>query len=171
MFISLDISIFLMEIFEQQLEEAKKALKTADHLAYITYPLVLDNKLMLLIIENIYNSLLKTMDAFLNYDKYYKRIPVVPANTEEKISAFRSEICKRYNIDLDIVFMIKDLKAIAETRKNSNMEFFRKNEIVIVAEEFSRVKTLNLKKVKDYINSTKVLVNKADSIIKHARRF
>ena len=160
-----------MEIFEQQLEEAKKALKTADHLAYITYPLVLDNKLMLLIIENIYTALKKTMDSFLNYDKYYKRIPVVPERTEEKISVFRSEICKRYNVNPDIVLMIKDLKAISETRKNSNMEFFRREEIVIVAEEFSRVKTLNLKKVKDYINSTKVLVNKADSIIKHARRF
>ena len=160
-----------MEIFEQQLEEAKKALKTADHLAYITYPLVLDNKLMLLIIENIYTALKKTMDSFLNYDKYYKRIPVVPERTEEKISVFRSEICKRYNVNPDIVLMIKDLKAISETRKNSNMEFFRREEIVIVAEEFSRVKTLNLKKVKDYINYTKVLVNKAESIIKNARRF
>ena len=160
-----------MEIFEQQLEEAKKALKTADHLAYITYPLVLDNKLMLLIIENIYTALKKTMDSFLNYDKYYKRIPVVPERTEEKISVFRSEICKRYNVNPDIVLMIKDLKAISETRKNSNMEFFRREEIVIVAEEFSRVKTLNLKKVKDYINYTKGLVNKAESIIKNARRF
>ena len=160
-----------MEIFEQQLEEAKKAVKTADHLAYITYPIVLDNKLMLLIIENIYSALLKTMDSFLNYDKYYKRIPVVPEKIDEKISVFRSEICKRYNISSDIVLMAKDLKTITETRKNSNMEFFRKNEIVIVAEEFTRVKTLNLKKVKDYINATKLLVNKADSIIKNARRF
>ena len=67
-----------MEPFELQLEEAKKALKTADHLAYITYPLVTDNKIMLLIAENLYTSVIKAIDAFLNYDRYYKRIPIVP---------------------------------------------------------------------------------------------
>ena len=160
-----------MLLHQELSKKASSYFRTADHLAYITYPLVLDNKLMLLIIENIYTALKKTMDSFLNYDKYYKRIPVVPERTEEKISVFRSEICKRYNVNPDIVLMIKDLKAISETRKNSNMEFFRREEIVIVAEEFSRVKTLNLKKVKDYINYTKVLVKKAESIIKNARRF
>ena len=160
-----------MELFEQQLEEAKKALKTADHLAYITYPLIMDNKLMLLIAENLYTSIIKTIDSFLNYDKYYKRIPTVPEQHEEKIRVFRTEICKRYNISPEIMLMIRDIKTISDTRKNSNMEFFRRKELVIITEEFSRVKTLNLKKVKDYINTTKLLVNKADAIIKNARRF
>ena len=160
-----------MEPFELQLEEAKKALKTADHLAYITYPLVLDNKLMLLIAENIYRSIIKTIDSLLNYDKYYKRIPVVPENQEEKIMMFRTEICRRYNISPEIILMIKDIKAIAESRKNSDLELFRKKELIIITEDFSRAKTLSLKKVKDYINTTKLLVNKADLILKNARRF
>ncbi|MBS3171546.1 hypothetical protein J4449_02965 [Candidatus Woesearchaeota archaeon] len=160
-----------MEPFEMQIEEAKKALKTADHLAYITYPLVADNKLMLLIAENLYNSIIKTICALLNYDRYYKRIPVVPEDSDEKIILFKTEICKRYNIDTDIILMIKDIKAIAESRKNSNMELFRKKELVIITEDFSRAKTLSLKKVKDYINTAKILVNKADSILKNARRF
>ena len=67
--------------------------------------------------------------------------------------------------------MIKDIKAIAESRKNSNMELFRKKELVIITEDFSRAKTLSLKKVKDYINTAKILVNKVDSILKNARRF
>ncbi len=159
-----------MEPFEIQLEEAKKALKTADHLAYITYPLVSDNKLMLLIAENLYNSIIKTIEAMLNYDRYYKRIPVVPEESDEKIIVFKNEVCKRYNINTDIILMIKDIKTIAESRKNSNMELFRKKELVIITEDFTRAKTLSLKKVKDYINSTKLLVNKAESILKNARR-
>ncbi|MEK6936689.1 MAG: hypothetical protein AABW58_01305 [Nanoarchaeota archaeon] len=160
-----------MEPFETQLEEAKKALKIADHLAYITYPLIMDNKLMLLIVENLYNSIIKTIDSMLNYDKYYKRIPSVPENPEEKIIVFKNELCRRYNINTEIIFMIKDIKAIAESRKTSDMELFRKKELVIITEDFSRAKTLSLKKVKDYINATKILVNKADSILKNARRF
>ena len=160
-----------MENFEQQLEEAKKAIRTADHLAYITYPLIMDNKLMLLIAENLYTAIIKTIDSFLNYDKYYKRIPVAPENPDEKIMIFKTEICKRYNISPEVMLMIKDIKTISDTRKDSDMEFFRKKELVIITEEFSRVKTLNLKKVKDYINTTKLLVNKADAIIKNARRF
>lgn len=160
-----------MEPFETQLEEAKKALRTADHLAYITYPLIMDNKLMLLIAENLYNSITKTIDSLLNYDRYYKRIPVVPENSDEKIAVFKSEICKRYNISPEIMLMIKDIKTISDSRKNSNMELFRKKELIIISGDFSRAKTLSLKKVKDYINTTKLLINKTDAILKNARRF
>ena len=35
-----------MEIFFEQIEEAKKAVKLADHLTYVTFPLIGDDKIM-----------------------------------------------------------------------------------------------------------------------------
>jgi len=160
-----------MEIFLEQIEEAKKCIKIADHLAYVTYPLVNDIKIINLITDHIFNSLTNSIDSLLNYERYYKRISNIPSSFENKFIIFKLEVSKRYNIPGDIILLIKDIKDIIETRKKNNYQFLRGNNIILCTDEF-RTKTLNLKKVKDYINSTKFLVNKVNTIIgKNARRF
>ena len=52
-----------MERFRQLVKEANKAFETADHLTYMTYQIVKDIKLMIMITENLYNALEKGMDA------------------------------------------------------------------------------------------------------------
>lgn len=160
-----------MEIFLKQLADARKYLNNADHLAYVTYPLVNDMKIILLITENILNSLVNIVDAFLNYERYFKRISNIPDDFQNKLNIFKTEISKRYNLDHEIVLMIKDLMEIVETSKNSSFQFQRGNNIVLCTSQF-RTKTLSLKKVKDYINAVKILNGKAGRIIDYnAGRF
>ena len=63
-----------MDIFKNLIYEANKAFNTADHLAYVTYPLVNDTKVITLITEHLFNALEKGMDALLYIERLYKRI-------------------------------------------------------------------------------------------------
>lgn len=49
------------------LEQAKKHIQTADHLAYITFPFIKENKLLLKILEELNSSILNIMNAILQY--------------------------------------------------------------------------------------------------------
>ena len=153
-----------MEIFLKHLADAKKYLNNADHLAYVTYPLVNDTKIILLITENVLNSIVNIVNAFLYYERYFKRISNVPEDFQNKLNIFKTEISKRYNISPDFVLMAKDLKEMVETAKNSSFQFQRGNNIILCTSQF-RTKTLSLKKVKDYINAVKILNVKAGRII------
>ena len=160
-----------MDIFLEQIEEAKKALKIADHLTYITFPLIGDEKIINMITDNLQISLIKAIEALLNYEKYYKRIVSVPENFEDKFYIFKDEVSKRYNINNETILSVKDINEIANNRKKSHTNFLKKDNFVLFTNEY-KVKTLNLKKIKDYINIAKVLINKVDMVIgKNARRF
>ena len=158
-----------MEIFLEQIAEAKKALKVADHLTYVTFPLIGDDKIMNMILDNLQISLLKSVDALLNYEKYYKRIVTVPENFEDKFGVLKTEVSKRYNINNETILTIKKLNDVVNNRKKSGSEFLKKDNILLFNEY--KTNTLNLKKIKDYINIAKLLINKINTIVgQNARR-
>ena len=152
-----------MEIFSEQIEEAKKALKVADHLTYVTFPLIGDEKIMNMITDNLQISLIKSVDALLNYEKYYKRIIAVPENFEDKFGVLKTEVSKRYNITNETLLVIRDINEVVNNRKKTGAEFLKKDNVLMFNEY--KTKTLNLKKIKDYINITKLLINKINTIV------
>ncbi len=152
-----------MDLFLEQIEEAKKALRIADHLAYVTFPLIGDEKITNMITNNLQISAIKSLEALLNYEKYYKRISNIPETFDDKFDIFKMEVSKRYNIGSEIIFTIKEINDISSKKDlNLNFDFFQDN---------YKFKKLGLKKIKEYINIVKLLVNKIDFIIgKNARR-
>ena len=158
-----------MEIFSEQIEEAKKALKVADHLTYVTFPLIGDDKIMNMITDNLQISLLKSVDALLNYEKYYKRILTVPENFEDKFGILKTEVSKRYNLTNETLLVIRDINEVVNNRKKTSGEFLKKDNVLMFNEY--KTKALNLKKIKDYINIAKLLINKINTIVgQNARR-
>lgn len=160
-----------MELFFEQIEEAKKALKIADHLTYVTFPLIGDEKIMIMIADNLNISLNKALEAILNYDKCYKRISNVPEDFENRLDIFKSEVSKRYNISNETTFMIKELKEIIDAKKKQSSGLLKKDNLFLFSNDY-KFKTLNLKKIKEYINMAKLFINKVNTIIgNNARRF
>ena len=51
-----------MESVLNLVDRANKSLNTADHLTYMTYPLLKDVKLVITIIDNLYNAYVCAMD-------------------------------------------------------------------------------------------------------------
>lgn len=160
-----------METFKRLVGEANKSLKTADHLTYVTFPLINDIKLMVTITENLNIALTKGMEAILHYDRLYKRIPAYADNFVAKFDMFKSRSAVRYNFPREDLLLINDVREIIEHRQKSPMEFIRRDKFVICSNNY-RMKTITLDKVKEYINRAKGFMAKVNRIYEqNDRRF
>jgi hypothetical protein len=65
---------------------------------------------------------------------------------------------------------MKDLREIIRNRKESPMEFIRKDKYVICSEDYG-MKTITIDKVKNYIFQSKSFIIKLNTMFKNARIF
>ena len=158
-----------MERFQQYLLEAKKAFETADHLAYVTFPLVNDSKLLLLITENVQRALNHSMNALLSYDELYKRIPPLPSDFSARFELFKNFTARRYNISRENILLIGDINSILTHRRKSPIEFARKDKFIIASDTY-KLKMLTLNKVRNYVLASKKFIDKVSEVLKHVDR-
>lgn len=141
------------------LEEAKKSLKMADHMIYITYPLLKENRLLIKILEQLYLVMLNVVKAVLQHEYYYKRIEL-QSNAEANFSIFTS-IAKRYSITTEQVQNIKNVLMLTEKHKRSPVEFVRKDKFVILSDNNS-IETITAEMIKHFINDAKDILRKTE---------
>jgi len=144
---------------------AIRSIKRADHLTYMTLPLVKDNRLILSIMENIQISFLQGMDALLEYERLYKRIMPLPQNFESRYAIFRDKLINKYDITSQEAELIKTLRETIKAHKNSPIEFSRPDKFVICNEDY-RVRTISVQEIKQYILTAKGFLRKVENIIK-----
>jgi len=154
-----------MEKLKELVKKANQHLKTADHLTYVTYPLVKDIKLLLNIIENLNKSMTLGMEAVLRYDKLFKRISPYPDNFEAKFLVFQKSSVMRHAIKGEQVSLIEELNNIINKHKQSPMVFQRKDKLVISNHNY-RLKTLTIEDVKRYLPNAKLFIFKVNNILK-----
>jgi len=159
-----------MDEIIQLVIRSNKHFNTADHLTYVTYPLIKDIKLLMNIIDNVYKAMLLGMDAVLGYDRLFKRISQFPDDFKTKIEIFKTSCAKRYNIQREHIVLIEDLRNMVEHRDKSPMEFIRRDKFVVMDGDF-RMKTLNYDKVKGHVNSAKGFIIKVNKILKNDRGY
>ena len=153
-----------MERYSMLLKEANKFLANADHMTYTSYPLLNDPKLVVAIAENLHRAIVTAIDAFLHYEYLYKRVDIVPYEQNMKIDLFERHVIRNYKFDDEIIDYVKDLRGLIEFRKKSPLEFVRKDNFVILSENYSS-KILNFKKIKEYLNNTKKFMIKVNGIL------
>lgn len=154
-----------MESVLKLVDKANKSLQVADHLTYITYPLLNDVKLIVTITENLYNSYVCAMDAFLAYERLYKRIPSLPEDFNSRFDIFKTKIVKRYNIDREHVLLMDDLKKIIDHRRKSPIEFIKKDKFIICSDTY-KMKTINYDKIKEYLNKSKPFFTRLNKVLR-----
>lgn len=157
-----------MEDVSALLRESNLLLQRADHLLYITYPLIKDNKLLISILENLSSSLIKAMEAVLYYERMYKRIDMFADSFEVKFDIFKEKCAKTYNIEREFVVLIEDLKKIVNERRKSKIEFIRKDKYIICSNNYA-TKILTIDKLKEYLNTSKLFIRKVNTILKNVR--
>lgn len=146
-------------------DRANKSFNTADHLTYITYPLLKDTKLVVTITENLYNAFVYGMDAFLAYERLYKRIHEIPEDFGSRLSVFKTKVVPRYNIEREHLLLMDDLKKIIDYRRKSPVEFIRKDKIVICSDNY-KMRTINYDKIKEYLNKSKPFFTRLNKVFK-----
>jgi hypothetical protein len=159
-----------MQKFNDLVLEASKKLRLADHMTYVTYPLLKETKLLLTIIERINKSLTTALDAYLYYDYLYKRISYMPDNLREKLDVFERSSAKRYNLQ-GYSSLILEINEILKKHKEAPVAFTKKDKLVICSQNY-KIKTLELEDAKNYLSKAKLFILRLHNILKqeHANK-
>ncbi len=149
-----------MEKFLENLEKAQTKIQTADHLTYMTFPLVKDKKLLFKIIREIRNGIADCINAILQREYLYKRISLYK-DPKTNFQTFRRKCAARYNITDTEIYLILDLFEVVEKHRQSPMEFIKGEKIVILSENMTK-KTVSVEKIKEFLVVAKKLIKKTE---------
>ena len=138
-------------------DSALKNLKIADHMLNVTYPLVKDPKLFISIIDHIFLSLVNAITALLYYEQRYKKLFHFKDNFTEKYDVFARYCARHYKINQDYLTFILNIKSLVLAHQKSNVEFVRKEKIVICDAVYS-YKTIDATTLKTYVDKTRMFV-------------
>ncbi|MEM2121173.1 MAG: hypothetical protein QXU20_00750 [Candidatus Woesearchaeota archaeon] len=158
-----------MSDFQEFILKANKHLKIADHLIYVTYPLLKDYKIMPVVLENIYLALSNALSALLAYEFTFKRIPNYDENFDSKINIFKEHCMKRYSFDKEILKILTEVKEIVLKHKNSPVEFYKNEKFVICSDDY-KITAISIEDAKKYIIKTKVFIQEINNIISKNER-
>jgi len=152
--------------FIENLTEADKIIRTADHMAYVTFPLVRDKRLLLKILSETQEAIAKCINAILQYEYIYKRIRLYN-QAQENLNTFKNKCAKRYGITEQELEIILEIFELSEKHKKSPFEFMKQEKVVILSENMEQ-KTLTLEKTKQFIQVAKNLIEKTQKTIRHS---
>ncbi len=154
-----------MEAYQRLLTEAKKKLSLADHMLFVTHPLLKDPKLLLAVMENLFLAQTHTMGALLYYERIFKRVQPFFDTFESKYRVFSEKCLERYNLDPDYLDFLRSIKEVLVAHKRSPIEFSRKDQFVICSEDYE-LKVLNISEIKELVAKTKQFYVDITSLIR-----
>jgi hypothetical protein len=143
----------------ESLEKARKNRRIADHMAYMTYPMMKDKRLLLKIVDEIYSALISSMNAILQYEYLKKRINL-SNDADQNLNLLFEKCAQRYGISNEDIYSVREFFSIYGQHKKSPMEFQRKDKIVLMSDDF-RTKIIDLEKIKKYIFLARKIEEKA----------
>ena len=152
-----------MEEYDKLLKEAIRHLQIADHMTYVTLPLINENRLLLKIFDEIYLSIIKSINSILSYEHFCKRINLY-TNYSNNLETF-VRIAKNYDISNEQLRKIKEIININNQHKQSAVEFVKRDRVVIMSDNLG-TQILDIRIIKQYLLFVKELIVKTSRGIK-----
>jgi len=146
-----------MEQHEKNLKEAVRHLQIADHMTYVTFPIVNEHRLLLKIFDEIYGSIINCVNSILNYEYLYKRIELYNSS-RDNLDTF-ARVAKDYDLSNEQIKRIKEVIDLNKKHKQSAMEFVKQDKVVIMSDNLG-TQILDLRKIKEYLLLAKELMVK-----------
>jgi hypothetical protein len=144
--------------FLEHLQESERIVNSVDHMIYITFPLVKDKRLLFKILTEIKLAIVNCINAILQFEYINERITLYKS-AKENFETFINRCSIRYKITKEEIASILELFDIIEKYKDSPMEFFRNEKIVILSENM-KTKIITMEKIKFFLLLTKNLIKK-----------
>ena len=101
------------------LDKAERSLRNVDHMVYITYPLIKENKLLKLMLEQLYEIANCIVNAILKYEYAYKRIQLY-TDSSQNFETFK-RCAPRFDISSQEVDNLKTLLTLMQKHKDSSV--------------------------------------------------
>ncbi|MGB9675205.1 MAG: hypothetical protein ACP5IJ_01690 [Candidatus Nanoarchaeia archaeon] len=153
-------------------EQAKKQLELADHMCYVTYPLVNETKFLLSILTHITNSVNLCMQSLLEFERSQKSQN--NQNSSEarfarnfivELNTYKREIEPKYQLDRKYSKLAQKLFELQKANLEANVRFKRGEKYIISLPEFGKIITLDFELVKRYLALAKKFIYEASHII------
>ncbi len=143
------------EKYKEYLKESARHLQIADHMTYITFPLVNEKKLIIKIFEEIFKSIKNSIKSAIHFEFENKNI-ILSNKEEENITNFIENLAKDYEINEKEINKIKEIMEIEKKHEESSMEFVKKEKLVMMSDNLD-IKTLTIENIKEYLTISKNL--------------
>ena len=76
-----------MEQYLQELEFAKKSIKSAEHMVAMTYDVINDPKLFVTLAQRLFSANISIMRAILFFERYQRKIPVFDEDFDHRVES------------------------------------------------------------------------------------
>lgn len=150
-------------MYKQLIQQSKKEIELADHLIYITYPLIKELKFLLSIAEHVTRAAELALEALLTFEREYKRIEPFAKSFAVMIDVFHPEVQKRYDFGQEHVRLLKKLAELKQHNQDSIMRFRRKDKYILTTAQYN-TQELDLDKVKRLCEATKNFIEKVEKV-------
>ena len=152
------------EKFRENLREAIKNIQIADHITYVTLPLVKEKRLLLKVFDEVYKAIMNCIMAILNYEFEIRKMRLYK-DEKENLELFFNGYAKEYGINDEQIRKIKEIIELKERHNQSAMEFVRKDRVILLSDNL-KTHSLDIVKIKEYLLLGKEILMKASSGIK-----
>ena len=152
-----------MEKFLENLQEAEKIIRTADHMVYVSFPLIKDKRILLLLLSELKKAIINCINVILQYDYLYKRISLY-SNAKSNFEIFKNKSSKRFNITKQEIELMIWLFELEQSHKKSPMEFTKDNKVIILSDDLSQ-EIITLEEIKKFLQLSKDILKKTKTII------
>jgi len=153
-----------MEKFLENIIAAEKKIQTADHMIYVTFPLIKDKRLLLKILQEIKNAVMDCISSILQYEYLYKRIALYK-NPKSNFKIFIEKCAPRYQITKEEINLILELFDFIEKHRESPFEFIKDDKVIILSNSLNQ-KTLTIEKTKGFLMLVKNILRKTRETFK-----
>jgi len=144
---------------EQYFAESQKELRIADHMAYVTSPLLTDSNLFASTVNHLYKSILYSVMGFLKNEMDYKRLFALPRENKDKVEFFVRRYAQNMGIETEMLNMVRRMTVVGSAAGSSYKQFSRNNKMVFMSQNFS-VEEIDKDSVKKYLSLQKKFILK-----------
>lgn len=152
-----------MQNFFEEVIKANKTLYKADHMLYVSFPLIKDKKMLLKIIFEIKNAVICYINLILKYEHLNNKI-ILSKDPEINYRLFKEKSSQRYELDNHDLHLIDELFDIYKSHKESPFEFLKNDKLVILSENMER-RIVSFEKVKEFMNLAKKIRGKTEETL------
>ncbi len=146
-----------------KIEEANKFLKIADHMVYITFPAMKEQRLLIKILEQIHKAQ-KAMISFILDNEYQGKRIRLYAEPQVNFKTFLS-CAPKYGIKEPHLDSIKKTASIIDMHIKSPMEFVKQDKLVIMSEGM-QMESITHEQVKKHLIQSREMLKSIENQIK-----
>jgi hypothetical protein len=146
-------------------DQAQRYYTAAFHLRSVTFPLVKDHKLLMGVLQNVFNSIDQAIGALLSYERELQLVPAYYDDFQSRFNTFRYRCMRRNNISADFAVAIQELKELLDLQKRTPMQFQRGTRLVLADKNY-QLKVISVQDVDSFLLKNKQFLE----VINHAIR-